>query len=75
LNSPALSPYPTRFESRSGEPVIDALVERFYAEMDARGIRAMHAGSLEPVKFVLKRYLAEWLGGPPLYSRGRGPPR
>jgi len=76
--APTLS-NPTPFESLGGEAAIDALVERFYAEMDsrpeARGIRAMHAGRLEPIKFVLKRYLGEWLGGPPLYSRDRGHPR
>jgi len=74
-----LSLDPTPFESLGGEPVIDALVERFYAQMDARpeacGIRAMHGGNLEPVKFVLKSYLGEWLGGPALYSRDRGHPR
>jgi hemoglobin len=76
---PILSPDPTPFERLGGEPAIEALVERFYAEMDARpearGIRAMHGGGLEPIKFVLKRYLGEWLGGPPLYSPHRGPPR
>ena len=54
------------------------MVERFFTEMDtrpeARGMRAMHAGRLEPVKFALKRYPGEWLGGPPLYSRDRGQP-
>jgi hemoglobin len=74
-----VSPDPTPFEQLGGAPVIDALVERFYAEMDARpearGIRAMHGGNLEPIKFVLKRYLGEWLGGPKLYSRDRGHPR
>jgi hemoglobin len=45
------------------------------ARPEARGIRAMHSGNLEPVKFVLKRYLGEWLGGPPLYSQDRGHPR
>ena len=74
-----MSAEPTPFDSLGGEAAIDRLVERFYAEMDARpeaqGIRAMHAGNLEPVKFVLKRYLGEWLGGPPLYSRDRGHPR
>jgi hemoglobin len=42
---------------------------------EARGIRALHPENLAPVKFVLKRYLGEWLGGPPLYSRDRGHPR
>jgi hemoglobin len=76
---PTLSPDLNVFERLGGAPVIDALVERFYAEMDARpearGVRGMHGGNLEPVKFVLKRYLGEWLGGPPLYSHDRGHPR
>jgi hemoglobin len=70
---------PTPFERIGGAESVDALVERFYAEMDAspaaRAIRALHADDLGPVKFVLKRYLGEWLGGPPLYSRDRGHPR
>lgn len=45
------------------------------ARPEARGVRALHAANLEPTNFVLKRYLGEWLGGPPLYSRDRGPPR
>lgn len=69
----------TPFEAIGGAPTIDRLVERFYARMDslpeAAGIRALHAPDLGPVKEVLKRYLGEWLGGPPLYSAERGHPR
>jgi hemoglobin len=76
---PALTTEPTPYERIGGADAVDALVERFYAEMDARpearGIRALHAANLAPTKFVLKRYLGEWLGGPPLYSRERGHPR
>jgi hemoglobin len=79
LRRPALEPEPTPFETIGGADIVDALVERFYAEMDARPeaqrVRALHAANLEPTKFVLKRYLGEWLGGPPLYSRDRGHPR
>ena len=35
---------------------------------EARGIRAMHQADLTSTKDVLKRYLGEWMGGPPLYS-------
>ena len=42
---------------------------------EARGIRALHGADLAPIRFVLKRYLTEWLGGPPLYSSQRGHPR
>ena len=51
---------------------MDRLVEAFYARMDTMpgaGIRAFHAPDLSSTKEVLKRYLGEWMGGPPLYSR------
>jgi len=41
----------------------------------AEGIRAMHPADLTATKDVLKQYLGEWLGGPPLYSQQRGHPR
>lgn len=67
------------FEAIGGAATIDRLVEAFYARMDslpeAATIRALHAPDLGPVKEVLKRYLGEWLGGPPLYSAERGHPR
>ena len=67
------------FELVGGAPAVDLLVERFYARMDelpeAGTIRAMHGRDLGPIKEVLKRYLGEWLGGPPLYSQERGHPR
>ena len=69
----------SHFERIGGAAAIDRLVEAFYARMDsltvAAAIRAMHADDLSPMKDVLKRYLGEWLGGPPLYSRERGHPR
>lgn len=67
------------FARIGGAPTVDRLVEVFYARMDslpeAATIRALHPADLEPVKEVLKRYLGEWLGGPPLYSAERGHPR
>jgi hemoglobin len=66
----SLTPGPTPFERIGGADADAVRVERFYAEMDARpearGVRALHAANLEPTKFVLKRYLGEWLGGSPL---------
>lgn len=68
----------TAFEYFGGQPVIDRLVDAFYDRMDslpeARGIRAMHAADLGPIRIILKKYLAEWLGGPKLYSAERGHP-
>jgi hemoglobin len=67
------------FDRIGGLVVVDRLVEAFYARMDglaeARAIRAMHPADLAPIKAVLKRYLAEWSGGPKLYSPEKGHPR
>jgi hemoglobin len=67
------------FDRIGGLVVVDRLVEAFYGRMDslseARTIRAMHPADLGPVKAVLKRYLAEWMGGPKLYSPEKGHPR
>jgi hemoglobin len=72
-------PVATYFSLIGGAPAVDRLVEEFYRRMDAlpeaRTIRAMHAQNLAPTKYILKRYLTEWLGGPPLYSSERGHPR
>ncbi len=74
-----LAPVLTNFDRIGGAAGVDRLVERFYALMDTlpevRALRAMHAPDLGPTKEVLKRYLGEWLGGPPLYSQERGHPR
>ncbi len=70
---------PTPFDAIGGADAVDAIVERFYAEMDAapeaKVIRDLHAQNLAPTKHVLKLYLGEWLGGPKLYSSSRGHPR
>lgn len=67
------------FDRIGGAVAIDRLVEDFYARMDtlpeARGIRALHAPDLGPLKGDLKRYLTEWTGGPKLYSPQKGHPR
>ena len=61
------------------QPGVDRLIDAFYRRMDllaaAQIIRAMHQADLTATKTVLKLYLAEWLGGPPLYSQQRGHPR
>ncbi|MGA7805872.1 group II truncated hemoglobin [Bradyrhizobium sp.] len=67
------------FDRIGGPVAVDRLVEAFYHRMDtlpeARLIRAMHADDLGPIKQVLKRYLAEWTGGPRHYSAEKGHPR
>ena len=74
-----MEPERSAFAQIGGAATVDALVEQFYAEMDrdpaARALRGLHASDLSAVKSVLKSYLGEWLGGPPLYSQSRGHPR
>ena len=69
----------TLFDLIGGAPAVDRLVDLFYDRMDtlpeAKHLRAMHAPDLTAIRDVLKRYLGEWLGGPPLYSQERGHPR
>jgi hemoglobin len=72
-------PRPTHFERVGGQPAVDRIIDAFYRRMDtlpeAQTIRALHPPDLTNTKIVLKKYLAEWLGGPPLYSQERGHPR
>jgi hemoglobin len=69
----------TPFEHFGGQPAVDRLVDVFYHRMDtlpeARGIRALHPQDLGPITALLKKYLAEWLGGPRGYTTERGHPR
>jgi hemoglobin len=66
----------TPFKRIGGTGAVDRLVETFYARMEvlpaARPLRAMHARDLSATKDMLKRYLGEWMGGPPCYSELRG---
>jgi hemoglobin len=67
------------YQRIGGTLAIERLVESFYRRMDslpqAGGIRALHPADLGPTKRDLKRYLAEWTGGPALYSPEKGHPR
>ena len=69
----------SNFELIGGQAAVDRLVEVFYRRMDtlpeAQGIRALHPPDLGPVITILKKYLAEWMGGPKNYSAERGHPR
>jgi hemoglobin len=72
-------PGPTPFEQIGGQLTVDRIIDLFYDRMDslpeARIIRVMHPEDLGATRAVLKRYLAEWLGGPQAYSQERGHPR
>lgn len=69
----------SHFEMIGGQSVVDRIVDEFYRRMDtlpeAAAIRALHPPDLRDTKVVLKKYLAEWLGGPRTYSEERGHPR
>jgi hemoglobin len=69
----------SHFELVGGQAAVDRIVEGFYRRMDtlpaAQIIRALHPPDLSGSKAVLKSYLAEWLGGPAIYSQERGHPR
>lgn len=70
---------PTPFEVIGGEPVVLALVQRFYDLMDLepayRGIRALHPSHLEGSRDKLFWFLCGWLGGPQHYVERFGHPR
>jgi len=72
-------PNATAFEQIGGQVAVDRIIDSFYDRMDtlpeARLIRVMHPEDLASTRAVLKRYLAEWLGGPRAYSQERGHPR
>lgn len=67
------------FQLIGGQEAVDRIVDIFYDRMDtlpeARSIRAMHPADLSGIRTVLKKYLAEWMGGPSAYSQERGHPR
>jgi hemoglobin len=69
----------TPFEQIGGQPTIDRIIDSFYDRMEtlpeARVIRALHPQDLAGTRAILKKYLAEWLGGPQAYSQERGHPR
>ena len=74
-----MSAEPTPFERIGGQPTVDRIIDRFYDDMEtlpeAGIIRALHPEDLSATRVVLKKYLAEWLGGPPAYTQERGHPR
>ena len=67
------------YAALGGEPMVRALVARFYALMDilpeAAACRAVHPPSLARAEEKLFEYLTGWLGGPPLYTDKYGHPR
>lgn len=67
---------PTVYELMGGQPGFDALVERFYAHVEAdASLRALYPDDLGPGKRALALFLGQYWGGPPAYSAEKGHPR
>lgn len=66
------------YQAIGGEPVIRALVARFYELMDtlpeAKACRDVHPASLTGSAEKLYEYFTGYLGGPQLYVEKRGHP-
>lgn len=75
LNKDKITPY----QRIGGEPVVRALVKRFYQLMEelpeAYGVRKLHPRDLSGSEEKLYLYLTGWLGGPQLYVEKFGHPR
>ncbi len=70
--------FQTHYERIGGEPVVRALVKRFYQIMDelpeTYGIRKLHAQDLSGSEQKLYEFLTGWMGGPQLYVEKHGHP-
>ncbi len=70
---------PIPFDALGGEPVITALVDRFYDLMDIEPayaeLRAAHGSTLDNARQRLIWFLCGWLGGPQHYTERFGHPR
>ena len=69
----------TPYEQLGGEPVVAALVQRFYDLMDLepayKALRDTHGPDLDRARERLFQFLSGWLGGPPLFELAHGHPR
>ena len=66
----------TVFEVVGGQPFFDALVERFYARVEADPtLRPLYPADLGPGMRALALFLGQYWGGPPTYSAEKGHPR
>ncbi len=66
----------TVFAAVGGQPFFDALVGRFYERVEADTVlRPLYPADLEPGKRALALFLAQYWGGPPVYSDEKGHPR
>lgn len=64
------------YERVGGQPFFDALVDRFYAGVETDPVlRPLYPTDLSDPKAHLALFLAQYWGGPPVYSEQRGHPR
>ncbi|TKB46962.1 globin [Ferrimonas sediminicola] len=66
------------YELIGGEPVVQAIAQRFYQLMEEdpryRPLRAQHPQDLNESADKLFMFLSGWLGGPPLFEQAHGHP-
>ena len=66
----------TVYETVGGQRFFDELVDRFYDAVDHDTLlRPMYPNDMGPSRRRLAGFLAQYWGGPPLYSDERGHPR
>lgn len=66
----------TVYDAVGGQAFFDALVERFYARVEADPtLRRLYPDDLEPGKRALALFLGQYWGGPTTYSDEKGHPR
>ena len=66
----------TVFEVVGAQPFFDALVDRFYARVEADPtLRPLYPADLAPARRSLALFLGQYWGGPPSYSAEKGHPR
>jgi len=66
----------TVFEVVGGQPFFDALVDRFYARVEADPtLRPLYPADLAPARRSLALFLGQYWGGPAIYNAEKGHPR
>lgn len=66
----------TLYDRVGGQPFFDRLVDRFYEDVEGDPpLRAQYPDDLGPGKQSLAEFLAQYWGGPPVYSERKGHPR
>jgi hemoglobin len=64
------------YETVGGQETFDRLVDDFYARVEADAVlRPIYPDSLDAARQKLALFLAQFFGGPDVYSRRRGHPR